>query len=464
VGVFGASGARDATWRLRILILPTLLVLLLAACAAEPDVEPAPSPGQDQPGATETAGFGGWSEAEIAALESLWLGSLPPLAPDPSNAVGDDPRAVELGRRIFFDTRFSAGGKVAGGNEAGGSVACAICHIPTNNFTDSLPRAQALGTTPRHTPTIVGVAYSPWFFWDGRRDSQWAQALGPLEAALEHGGSRTQYAHIIHDDPEYRAAYEAIFGPMPDLSDEGRFPAGAGPVDDPELAAAWEGMNPADREVINQVYANMGKAIAAYERKIMPGTSDFDAYVAALLARDEEAMAASLSADEVAGLRLFVGRGNCTQCHNGPLFTNMGFHSIGMPDAEGQPPDVGRFAGVQLAINNEFNCLGQYSDAEPEACEELRFAKSMSPELMAAFKVPTLRNVARTAPYMHAGQFATLAEVLDHYNQAPSGLGPTAHTDLVPLGLTAIEMDQLEAFLGSLSAPLDVEPELLAPP
>ncbi|UCG24913.1 MAG: cytochrome-c peroxidase [Chloroflexota bacterium] len=447
----------------RVLILPALLVLLLVACAAEPDGEPADDPktglGPDQAAATETAGFAGWSEAEMATLESLWLGSLPPLAPDPSNAVGDDPRAAALGQRIFFDTRFSAGG-----NNADGSIACATCHVPTNNFTDSLPRSQALGTTPRHTPTIVGAAYYPWFFWDGRRDSQWAQVLGPLEAALEHGGSRTQYAHLIHDDPEYRADYEAIFGPMPDLSDGQRFPAEAGPVDDPQLAAAWEGMDPADRQVINQVFANIGKAVAAYERQIMPGASEFDAYVAALLERDEAAMAASLSADEVAGLRLFVGRGNCTQCHNGPLFTNMGFHSIGMPDAEGQPPDVGRFAGVQLALDNEFNCLGQYSDAEPEECEELRFAKTMSPELMAAFKVPTLRNVAQTAPYMHAGQFATLEEVLDHYNQAPSGLGPTAHTDLAPLGLTAIEMDQLEAFLGSLTAPLDVEPALLAPP
>jgi cytochrome c peroxidase len=327
-----------------------------------------------------------------------------------------------------------------------------------------LPLAQAIGATDRHTPAIAGTAYGPWFFWDGRRDSQWAQALGPLEAAVEHGGSRTQYAHLIYDDPDYRAAYEAIFGPMPDLSDPARFPAGAGPVDDPELAAAWEAMDPADQETINQIYANMGKAIAAYERQIMPGRSPFDDYVAALLERDEAAMAAALNEDEVAGLRLFTGLGNCTQCHNGPLFTNMGFHSIGLPDPEGQPPDVGRFAGVQLALRNEFNCLGPYSDAPPEACEELRFAKTMSPELMAAFKVPGLRNVAQTAPYMHAGQFATLAEVLAHYNSAPSGLGPTAHTDLVPLGLTAIELQQLEAFLGSLSAPLDVDPELLTPP
>ena len=443
----------SASRRLRQWFLAALLALFLVACAAEPDADPA----QVQvasPEPTAAPGFGGWSAAEIVNLESLWLGSLPPLAPDPSNAVGDDPRAVEMGQQIFFDTRFSA-------NDG---IACATCHIPAVGFIDSLARAEGLDTTRRHTPSITGAAYYPWFFWDGRRDSQWAQALGPLEAAVEHGGSRTQYAHLIHDDDAYRAAYEAIFGPMPDLSDPERFPAGAGPVDDPQLLAAWEAMDPADRETVNQIFANIGKVIAAYERQIVPGASDFDAYVAALLARDETAMAVALDENQVAGLRLFIGRGNCTQCHNGPLLTNMGFHSIGVPDPEGQPPDVGRFAGVQLALRDEFNCLGQYSDASPETCEELLFAKSMSPELMAAFKVPSLRNVAETRPYMHAGQFSTLAEVLAHYNQAPSGLGPTGHTDLVPLGLTAMELQQLEAFLGSLTAPLDVAPELLASP
>jgi cytochrome c peroxidase len=436
-----------------------LLTMFLVACAAGPGDGSRPPATQDQGSRTSAPGFGGWTAAESAVLESLWLGSLPPLPPDPSNAAGDDPRATELGQRIFFDTRFSAGG----------SVACATCHIPTNNFTDSRPLAQALGTTRRHTPAIAGTAYYPWLFWDGRADSQWAQALTPMEEAVEHGGSRTQYAHLIFDDQSYHAAYEAIFGPLPDLSDEGRFPPGAGPVEDPQLAAAWEAMDPADRQTINQIYANIGKSIAAYERRIMPGPSSFDAYVAALLAQDETAMAAALDEDEVAGLRLFIGRGNCTRCHNGPLLTNMGFHSAGVPDPQGMPPDIGRFAGVQLALMSEFNCLGPYSDAESapgvDSCQELRFAKTMSPELMAAFKVPSLRNVALTAPYMHAGQFANLAEVLAHYNEAPTGLGPTAHTDLVPLGLTAVELAQLEAFLGSLSAPLDVPPELLiAPP
>ncbi len=425
------------------------MALFIVACSARLET-PAT---QEQNSANEGGSVAGWSQEEVVTLRSLWLGSLPSLPPDPSNAAGDDPRAAELGRRIFFDTRFSANGQIA----------CATCHQPAKLFSDGLARAQAIGTTPRHTPTILGTAYSPWFFWDGRRDSQWAQSLTPLENAIEHGGTRTQYAHILASDESYRTAYETIFGPLPVLSDPDRFPERAGPVDDPDLKAAWEVMDPADRETINRIYANLGKAIAAYERQLMPGPSRFDAYVEALLDGDEDLMAESLSPDEVAGLRLFIDRGNCIRCHNGPLFTNNGFHSIGVPNAEGQPPDIGRFAGVQQVVDDEFNCLGPYSDAQSEACTELRFIKTMGQELMGAFKVPTLRNVAETAPYMHAGQFSTLSEVLNHYNQAPTRLGPAGHTDLVPLGLTEHELKQLEAFLRTLSGPLNTAPDLLRP-
>lgn len=385
-------------------------------------------------------------------MRSLWLGELPQPPDDPSNRYAGDPLAAELGQRIFFDTRFSGAG----------DVSCATCHQPDRLFTDGLPLAQAVGTTERGTPTIAGTAYSPWFFWDGRRDSQWSQALAPMESAVEHNGSRNQYAHILYQDESYRTAYEQLFGPMPDLSDFARFPERAGPVDDAVLAAAWEAMALEDQQAINRVFANMGKAIAAYERLIQPGPSRFDAYVQALLDGDEEAIGLILSNEEAAGLRIFINRGNCTQCHNGPLFTNHGFHSVGLPTPAGMEPDIGRFGGVQEALADPFNCLGDYSDAGPGDCAETRFAKTDGQELFSAFKVPSLRNIAETAPYMHTGQFTTLTEVLTHYNAAPAG--PTGHSDLTPLGLTVIELAQLEAFLGTLSGPLDVPSELLAPP
>ena len=391
-----------------------------------------------------------WSQDQIATLRGLSLASLGALPPDPSNRVAGDERAVALGQQLFFDTRLSVNGKVA----------CASCHLPSLGFQDGKPLGQGVGTTARRTMPIAGSAYSPWLFWDGRKDSQWAQALGPLESPVEHGGSRTQYAHLI--DHQYRAEYEALFGTLPDLSDAKRFPASAGPVADAGAHAAWQGMAPADRETITRIYANIGKAIAAYERKIMPGPSRFDQYVDALAKGDTAGMHAALTESEVAGLRLFVGKAQCINCHNGPLLTNNDFHNTGVPAAPGLPEDSGRAKGVQQVLADEFNCLSKYSDAAPEDCGELRFAKSDDHALERQYKPPSLRNVAERAPYMHAGQFATLHEVLEHYNRAAAA--PSGHTELKPLGLSEQELGQLEAFLRSLSGPLNTPPELLAPP
>lgn len=376
-----------------------------------------------------------WTEAEIATLRTLWVGSLPPLPADPSNQYADDPRAVALGEKLFFDMRFSVNGQVS----------CGTCHLPELDFQDGRALAQGVGVTDRRTMPIAGVAYSPWLFWDGRKDSLWAQALGPLESMVEHGGTRAQYAHLIA--AHYRDEYEALFGPLPDLAD---VPPTAAPIDDPTARAAWEAMTPAARESVTQIYANMGKAIAAFERTIMPGPSRFDAYVQAMLAGDARALRAALTPDEVAGLRLFIGAANCTQCHNGALFTDNDFHNTAVPTVPGLPEDTGRAAGTRQVLADEFNCLSPYSDAAPEQCAELRFMISEGEHLLRAFKPPSLRNVAERSPYMHAGQFATLEDVLLHYNSAPPA--PAGHSELHPLNLSPAELGQLLAFLQTLSA------------
>ena len=379
-----------------------------------------------------------WTDAELVTLKTLWIGSLPPLEPDPSNQYGDDPAAVEFGKQLFFDTRFSSNGEVA----------CGTCHLPEKGFQDGLPLAQGVGTTNRRAMPIAGTAYSPWMFWDGRKDSQWAQALGPLESAVEHGGNRTFYAHLI--DEHYRAEYEAIFGELPDLSDQSRFPEAAGPVEDESARAAWEAMSPADQETITQIYVNMGKAIAAYERQIMPTASRFDIYVQAALENDKKTMNSTLTTEELEGLRLFIGPANCTRCHNGPLFTDNSFHNTGVPAVESLPEDTGREQGAQNVLADEFNCLSQYSDAEPDQCDELNFMVSEGHELTRAFKAPSLRNVTSRAPYMHAGQFTTLEAVLDHYNTAPAA--PTGHSELEQLNFSETQMNAIIAFLYTLNS------------
>jgi cytochrome c peroxidase len=388
-----------------------------------------------------------WSAEEVAQLRSLWLGSLPALPADPSNRYGDDPGAAALGQKLFFDTRFSSNGQVA----------CATCHKPELGFQDGTPLAHGVGVTNRRTMPLAGAAYSPWLFWDGRKDSLWAQALGPLESSVEHGGSRTQYAQLIAQ--YYRTEYEAIFGPLPDLSG---LPVQAGPVADPHARAAWEEMVSGDQAAVTRIFANMGKAIAAYEQRLLPGSSRFDQYVEAVVNNDTEAMQSLLTADEVAGLRLFIGRANCTQCHNGPLLTDNHFHNTGVPAAPGLPEDVGRALGAPQVAADEFNCLSQYSDARPEECAELRYMITEGEELIRQFRPPSLRNVAERPPYMHAGQFANLEEVLDHYNNAPEA--PAGHSELEPLGLSDAELDQLMAFLRTLSGSVAAEPHWLQPP
>jgi cytochrome c peroxidase len=391
-----------------------------------------------------------WSAAERAVIADLWIRGLGPLPPDPSNRVADDPRAARLGHKLFFDARFSRTGEVS----------CSSCHLPDRGFQDGRPRGIGIGVTNRRTMPIAGTAYSPWFFWDGRKDSQWAQALGPLENPAEHGGNRSMYARLVAR--LYRADYEEIFGPLPDVTDGRRFPASAGPVQDPAARAAWEAMAPEDRAAVTRVFVNIGKSIAAYERKINPGASRFDAWAGTLLEGKPPTAATRLSPDEEAGLALFIGKADCIKCHNGALFTNNDFHNTGVPAVPGLPEDLGRAQGARDVLHDEFNCASTWSDARPGECSELEFLKADGPELVRAYKPPSLRNVAERPPYMHAGQLTTLAAVLRHYNAAPAA--PSGHTELEPLGLGDRELGQLEAFLRTLSGPLQAPEGFLRAP
>jgi cytochrome c peroxidase len=389
-----------------------------------------------------------WSPAERTLLRSLSLGSLAPLAPDPSNRYADEESAARLGQRLFFDARLSGNGEVS----------CATCHVPQQDFQDGRPLGKGVGTAGRRTMPIAGTAHSPWQFWDGRADSQWGQALGPLESPAEHGGDRVQYAHVIAR--EYRAEYETVFGHVPDVRG---LPERAGPVPDPARAKAWSRLAPVRQEEISRMYANIGKAIAAYERKIEFAPSRFDRFVEAELAGRTHTRESAFSDDERAGLALFIGKANCVTCHNGALFTDDHFHNTGVPQSRsGVPNDSGRASGVRSVMAAEFNCTSKYSDAKPGQCDELRFAATDGEELVRAFKTSSLRNVATRAPFMHGGQFASLREVLAHYDRAAAA--PAGKSELKPLHLSNEEVRELEAFLQTLTSPLAVPPELMAAP
>jgi cytochrome c peroxidase len=426
---------RPLRWTSLLLTGAVAAAAVLAATFAVAGARPAPA-------------LDGWSADEVAVLSSLSLRRLPPVPVDPSNSVERLPAAVALGRRLFDDPRFSRNG----------AVSCASCHDPRQQFQDGRPVGQGVGTGSRRAMPLVAAGYGPWLFWDGRKDSLWAQALGPLEDAAEHGGNRTRYALLVAE--HYRADYEAVFHALPDLSG---LPRDAGPHGSASEQAAWAAMAPREREAVSRVFSNMGKAIAAYEKTLQHAPSRLDAYVDAVAAGDPAA-SRLLAADEVRGLRLFIGKAQCASCHNGPLFTDQQFHDTGVPPRDGSKPDRGRAGATAAVRGDEFNCLGPFSDARPSQCQELRFMVSEGEALEGAFKTPGLRGVARRPPYMHAGQFATLEQVVQHYVMAPhAAVGhselthrhaqakATAHAERAPIELTDAEAADLVRFLGTLS-------------
>lgn len=380
------------------------------------------------------SGGDGWSKADIGVLATLQLGQLPAPPPDPSNAVADAPAAIALGKRLFHDARFS-------GN---GAVSCASCHDPQKQFQDGLPLARGVGQGSRRSMPLAGTAHSPWLFWDGRKDSLWSQALGPLEDAVEHGGNRTRYAHLVRT--HYRAEYEALFQTLPDL---GRAPMDAGPLGTPDQQRAWIGLDAPTQTAINRVFANTGKAIAAFERTLAPAASRVDRYLEGLVRGGHTPQQRPvLTASEVNGLRLFIGKGQCVTCHNGPLLTDQHFHNTGVPPRGAPHLDRGRAAATALVQQDPFNCLGPFSDAKPAQCQELRFMVLTDPGLEGAFKTPGLRGVGQRAPYMHAGQMASLQEVVQHYNRAPAAV--VGRTERSALRLSEQEVRDLVAFLNAL--------------
>jgi len=380
-------------------------------------------------------------ESRHSLLETLLLapGAAPP--PSVSNRYADDANAAAFGKALFFDSRFSLDGKLS----------CASCHQPDRYFTDGKARGEGVHRTGRNTPTVVGSGYQTWFYWDGRRDSLWSQALVPFEAPDEMGSSRVQVVRLVATDDSYRHAYEEVFGPIPDTVTSPSLPVHAGPLGTRDMRDAWYRVSELVRNDINSVYVNLGKALAAYQRTLDIPRSRFDRYVEALLSNAENPDQ-WLTPDEKAGLELWldVEKTTCMRCHNGPRFTNDGFSNIGTGTFEGAALDFGRVFGIRAVLTDEFNCVGTYSDASPDQCKHLKFLnRSAHVPLEGAFKVPSLRNVANTAPYMHDGRFDDLYSVVEHYRSPPDAAGDH---ELVPLELSDDEVRMLVAFLESLSA------------
>jgi cytochrome c peroxidase len=309
---------------------------------------------------------------------------------------------VALGEKLFNDKRLSVDD----------SVSCSTCHDPKRGFVDHKPQSEGVKKQrgQRNSPTVLNAMFNAAQFWDGRAPSLEAQAklpiLNPIEMAQKSPDDVVAKLKAI---PAYEGEFRSVF----------------------------------EREVN---YEDLAAAIAAFERTQFAGDSPFDHFIAG----DSKAIGEGAKR----GWALFNGKGRCNECHafstTNPLFSDQKFHNIGIAahkvdfiDRARKGAAIVRAGDVkqvdELALQTEFSELG-------------RFLVTKRLNDIGAFKTPTLRNIAATAPYMHDGSMTTLWDVMDHYNK---GGVPNPYLDggMQRLGLTEREIDDVVAFLEALTSP-----------
>src|SRR5918996_759686 len=316
------------------------------------------------------------------------------------------PEKVALGQKLFFERRLSVDG----------TVSCSTCHDPQLAFTDGKPASVGVKgrVGQRNAPTILNALYNKTQFWDGRAKTLEEQASFPIINSFEMGQPTLDAAvSKLAGIEEYKQAFQKVFGR---------------PLNGPDLL----------------------RAIAAYERTLVSFDSPFDRFIAG----DQNAINESAKR----GWELFNTKARCNKCHalteterDVTNFTDFDFHNIGIgilrhnvvPFARKAEQEIasGHLEAVdRAAIQTEMSVLGRFLITKKEAD-------------IAAFKTPIFRNILLTGPYFHDGSQETLWDVMDHYNKGDGLRDPWLDEDIQPLALTESEIDDLVAFLVSLTSP-----------
>ena len=335
--------------------------------------------------------FSGWAVAQ----------TVPPLATLPPPPIPKDnpnsPEKVELGKKLFWESRLS-------GN---GSMPCVSCHLPNLGWGDGGAISRGYPGTKhwRNSQTVLNSAYYNKLFWEGNVTSLEAQAPAAAEGAVAGNGDGSVMEMRLRFIPEYVEAFRKVFG-----------------TEWPRINDAW-------------------RAIAAYERTVVTDAKQvpFDRW----LAGDRKA----LSEGQLRGMALYNGKAGCIQCHNGALASDQKFHRLGVPEYAAFKDDpllqiTHRWEHYQKGVPE-----GKYRDAPIDFG---LYYQTKNPKDIGKFRTPSLRELKYTAPYMHNGAFATLAEVVDFYN-AGGGADAQKSPLLKALNLSSAEKADLVAFLEALS-------------
>lgn len=389
------------------------------------------------------------------------------------------------------------------------NISCATCHDLRRAGTDStsVPGHVSVGAGwyDVNAQSTVNAAFYPFKYWNGRYESLVWQIASVAESTVSMNGTRLAIVWQIHE--HYRPAYQAVFGrdyPLPNfgrtraqqaalLEPDGQcrlVDRGGGNLECPaefgcriDRDSCWprwplngkpgqpefDRMDAADRRTITRVYVNWAKAIAAFEYQLISGVTPFDRWI------EDGPDSELISVAARRGARLFVGKAACIDCHNTPLFSDSRFHNIGVPqrgvavptesDCNPTTPSCVVYgwhlgltliqeAGAQPDENRRFRNDGPWSDNPDAPPTQFSYDAAITDNLRGQWRTASLREVARTSPYMHSGFYRSLEEVIDHYNRGgtqegavPENLSPR----LRPLGLTDSEVSDLVAFLETLN-------------
>lgn len=390
------SGRAYPAYKLPLLASGLLLLLLLLAFAKTSE--------------KATAFKNPWPAGRFALLQALALQK------DSHKAISEqtsNTALLTLGQTLFYDDTL---------NPASG-LACASCHQPERAFSDGL-KHPVNNPQKRNTPTLFGAALHRWQFWDGRSDSLWSQAFGPLYSAHEIGLRPAQLLQSFENSSAYRYLFEAAIGPWPS------------PLPTADSAAGMK------------LQTQIALALEAFVTQLSYQPTPFDHYIYALENQNTSDANLWLDEQEIAGLEVFL-RSNCVSCHRGSSFSDGNFHNIGTGDT-----DPGRAAGIEYWTVTQFNCESDIAQQIGRSCDANAVGEAEIPRLLkGAFKTPSLRELTHTAPYMHDGRYGTLEEVIEHYRKPPAG--DHGLPNMAPI--SEREAQQLVAFLRTLSS--DMNPD-----
>lgn len=332
------------------------------------------------------------------------------LKTDLSNRLSGNADGIEFGRRLFVSTRLSGDNKMS----------CVSCHASEDAFASGRIIKENKLPLDRNTLSLLNVRFNHWFGWDGSNDNLWAQSMRPIVSDKEMNLPSKKLRKVI-EKSTFLKPYTQFFGEVSEHTDDA-------------------------------VLVNIGKALAAYQETLVTNKTSFDHFRDAVASQDWM-QAAKYPEPAQRGLSLFMGRGNCSFCHSGPLFSNGEFHGTGVPYfVRPGVVDSGRHQGISNLKQSLFTLESDFNDA-PEKSGAWAGRKVVTlGSNFGIFRVPSLRNLSRTAPYMHNGAIETLEGVVNHYNhidmEQPHSNGEAI---LKPLDLSRQEVTDLVTFLNSLS-------------